>query len=193
MTVGRGDTICIGKSVPLSASGASTYQWSPPLWLSNPNTANPVSIPDSTITYTVIGSDNVNCFKDTGTVKIKVYKIPTVDITNGANVNVIVGSSLHLTTTASSDVTSYTWTPPQGLSCGSCPDPTTTPKENATYTVNVRNGGNCTASDEVTITLLCNDGNVFIPNTFFAQWRWCQRCFLSKRKGAKCYQQFYGV
>lgn len=190
MTVGRGDTICIGKSVPLSASGASTYKWSPPLWLSNPNTANPVSIPDSTITYTVIGSDNVNCFKDTGTVKIKVYKIPTVDITNGANVNVIVGNSVHLTTTASSDVTSYTWTPPQGLSCGTCPDPTTTPKENATYTVNVKNGGNCTASDEVTITLLCNDGNVFIPNTFSPNGDGANDVFYPRGRGLNVIRNF---
>ncbi len=166
MIVGNGDTICIGKSVPLSASGAGSYQWTPAQWLDNSTSANPTSTPDSTITYQVVGSDNANCFKDTGTVKIKVYKIPSVDITNPASVNVIVGGNIQLNTTASADVLSYSWTPGQWLSCANCPNPLSVPKDNVTYKVTVTNAGNCTASDAVTITLICNDGNVYIPNTF---------------------------
>ena len=190
MTVGRGDTICVGKSVPLSASGAASYQWNPPLYLDNPNTATPTSRPDSTITYQVIGSDNDNCFKDTGTLKIKVYKYPTVGITNGATASVIVGNSIQLNTVASADVTSYAWNPGQWLSCASCPNPLAKPQENISYTVTVKNAGNCTATDDVTITLLCNDGNVFIPNTFSPNGDGANDIFYPRGRGVNSIKNF---
>ena len=190
LKVGKGDTICIGKSVPLSATGAATYQWSPTVWLDDPLSATPNSRPDSTITYKVVGSDNSNCFKDSGTVKIKVYKYPTVSITNGATANVIVGSSVQLNTSVSSDVTSYFWNPGQWLSCNTCPNPLVKPQENITYKVTVKNMGNCESSDNVTITLLCNDGNVFIPNTFSPNGDGANDVFYPRGKGVNSIKNF---
>lgn len=45
--------MCSGDCVHLSASGGTSYQWSPTTGLSNPNIANPVACPTSTTTYTV--------------------------------------------------------------------------------------------------------------------------------------------
>lgn len=48
------DTIvCFGQSVPLIATGGTTYSWDPPAGLSNPNIFNPVATPLATTTYTV--------------------------------------------------------------------------------------------------------------------------------------------
>lgn len=166
MHVGRGDTVCHGTPVTLSASGADLYQWSPSRWLSNANLASPVSVADSTITYAVIGRDLAGCFRDTGRVTVKVYPQPTIQILNGDNVLLEVGKNLAITCTHSPDVTKCTWEPAQWLSCSVCPDPVTAPKEDVTYTVTATNAGNCVATDKITINLVCGKANVYMPNTF---------------------------
>jgi gliding motility-associated-like protein len=166
MSVGRGDTICVGATVPLTASGTQSYQWSPALYLDNPNSSSPKSKPDSTIQYRVIGSDEKNCFTDTGYIKIKVYRIPTIDIKGGNNINLKVGESMKLETSSSPDITQWKWFPTQGLSCATCPEPVASPKETITYSVVATNDGTCLSRDQVTITVICNNGNIFVPNTF---------------------------
>ena len=41
------DSVCLGQSVPLNATGAAIYNWTPAQGLNNPNIANPVSTPDA--------------------------------------------------------------------------------------------------------------------------------------------------
>ncbi len=53
--------LCLGESVPLWASGGATYQWSPSLYLDNPNIATPICTADSAITYTVTITTINNC------------------------------------------------------------------------------------------------------------------------------------
>ena len=68
--------ICVGESVVLTASGASTYSWSPAGGLSdvvgNPVTASPAS----TTTYTVTGTDGNGC-SNTDDVIVTINPIPT--------------------------------------------------------------------------------------------------------------------
>ncbi|GEO09137.1 hypothetical protein SAE01_16330 [Segetibacter aerophilus] len=166
MIVGKADTLCKGEVATLTASGADNYQWSPALWLNNPAIASPRAKPDTTITYQVIGKDNNGCFRDTQNIRIKVYPLPSVDITNGDNITVQVGGSIKLNTKNSPDIISWKWFPSQWLSCASCTEPLAAPKENITYSITATNEGNCTATDKVSINLICNNTNVFIPNTF---------------------------
>ena len=166
LAIAQADTVCKGESVTLKASGADKYQWIPSLGLDNPNISSPAVRPDTTITYQVVGQDSIGCFKDTATIRIKVYPIPTVDITNGDNVAVQVGSSIKLTTKSSPDVINWKWFPAQWLSCGSCAEPDAAPKDNITYSVTATNQGNCTATDKVNVNIICNDANVYLPNTF---------------------------
>ena len=166
LTVGNGDTLCYGESVPLNVSGADTYEWIPSKWLNNPVAANPVTRPDSSITYMVVGQDIAKCYKDTGYVSIKVYPLPTVNITNGNFVNLEVGQSVKLNTHISNDVTKLLWSPTLGLSCMTCIDPIVSARENITYTVTATNAGNCSSQDKINIVMICKNANVFIPNTF---------------------------
>jgi gliding motility-associated-like protein len=76
------------------------------------------------------------------------------------------GSTATLKTNGSADITHWKWYPSKDLSCADCPQPVVTAKENITYRAEVWNDGGCASTDKVNISVICNDGNVFIPNTF---------------------------
>ncbi len=159
------DTICAGQTVQLQATGATVYQWQPSTGLSNATIPNPVASPASTTTYTLITSGNNNCFLDTALVTVVVYPIPVFKIVNNA-MTISVGSADTIRTISSPDITNWEWTPSTYLSCNNCPEPVVQPKNDIAYSVKVSNPGGCTASDEVTIKVLCNGANIFVPNTF---------------------------
>ena len=50
-----------GGEVPLKASGAQRYAWSPATGLSDPNIPNPVATPSTSLQYTVTGYDSLDC------------------------------------------------------------------------------------------------------------------------------------
>jgi gliding motility-associated-like protein len=166
MMISNGDTLCVGESARLKASGAESYQWSPAFGLNSTNIANPIARPDSSVTYRVIGNDDHNCFSDTGYVYLKVYPIPVVEIVNGTAVSMQVGSTVKLETKNSPDVTKWKWYPANTLSCASCIETLALPRENMTYSVVAINDGGCKAKDEITVNLICNNSNIYIPNTF---------------------------
>jgi gliding motility-associated-like protein len=115
--------------------------------------------------YTVTASDSANCFFDTASIFIKVFPIPTVEA--GPDQTIEVGSKgVQLHATGSPDVVLWKWSPSPGLSCIDCPDPNAAPKQTTQYTVEVKNEGECAAKDNLTIYVICNQGNLFIPNTF---------------------------
>ncbi len=164
MFVASGDTLCQGKSVKLTAGGASTYIWSPTTGLSNPTIAQPISTPLVTTNYMVIGTDSVGCFKDTGYVPVKVWPMPTVSA--GPDKTINVGQTIDLMPTISSDVSNANWSPTTGVFRNNFPGITVKPMQTTEYTVDVSNGGGCKAKDKITIFVICNNANVFIPNTF---------------------------
>lgn len=167
LRVNKNDTLCIGETMNLKASGAEKYQWSPSIWIDNVNSASPKAKPDSSILYRVIGKDDRNCFQDTGFVAIKVYPKSKIKVELG-NINTVnIGSNIKLSTTSSADVTEWRWSPPRWLSCNNCAEPIATPKETITYSVIASNPGGCVSDrEEVTLNVICNGANVFIPNTF---------------------------
>jgi len=71
-------TICQGASAPLRVTGALNYLWAPGLTLSNPIIANPIATPDTSIVYTVVGTDGNGCVNDA---EIRVNVIPRPEIT----------------------------------------------------------------------------------------------------------------
>lgn len=166
LQVGAGDTVCVGTTVDLRATGADRYTWIPSTAVANPNAGITTATPSTTTVYHVIGRDNYNCFTDTGLVTIQVWPYPSVDA--GPDKTVTVGSTLTMQPAYSTDVTAYQWTNPmQTLSCINCPTPVVqTRGVQNTYRIQVTNDGGCTSTDEVTINTICNGANLFIPNTF---------------------------
>ena len=158
------DTLCKGQTVKLFASGADRFQWSPAATLNNSNIALPIGSPDTTTTYRVIGTDNQGCFKDTGYVPVKVYPVPTVNAGTDKTIN--VGQTLDLVPVISPDVTEVIWSPTGSVFRNNYPAISIKPNQNTEYTVEVKNKGGCLAKDMVTVFVLCDGANVFIPNTF---------------------------
>jgi gliding motility-associated-like protein len=159
------DSLCLGQSMVLRATGTQVYTWSPSTGLNNPNIPNPIARPANTITYTVTGSDFKGCFTTTDSVLITVFALPTVNV--GPDITISAGTTdLQLNGQYSADVLGILWSPNTGLSCTNCPSPNAVPKVTTTYTLAVTNNGGCTATDAMTVFVVCTNNNIFMPNTF---------------------------
>ena len=107
------DSLCLGQSLVLRATGTQVYSWSPSTGLNNPNIANPIARPTTTTTYTVTGSDFKGCFTTTDDVVVNVFPLPTVNV--GPDITVPAGTTdLQLTGTYSADVLGLLWSPSSG-------------------------------------------------------------------------------
>ncbi len=169
MQKSNGDTLCVGESGRLSASGAFSYNWyqnnfGAAQGLNSTTAPTVIANPTATTTYAVIGTDDKNCFKDTAYFFMKVYPIPT--ITAGIDQSVKVGQSTTLTPTFSSDVTSVTWSPSTWVVGSTNNSITIKPNLDQEYKVVAKNPGGCTSTDLVKVFVLCDGTNFFIPNTF---------------------------
>lgn len=164
--VSKDDTLCLGESVVLKATGADLYEWTPAAYLDNANSGTPKSTPAASITYKVVGKDRLGCFKDEKNVKLKVYPKPEIEITNGESIIVQAGGSVKLLTKNSPDIINWKWYPSKWLSCDACSEPLAAPGDNITYRVTGSNEGHCEAHDDITISIICNNANVYMPNTF---------------------------
>lgn len=132
---GADQTICVGPSVTLTATGASTYSW-------NNSVTNGVAFtPTSTATYTVTGTDANGCV-GTDQVLVTVNPLPNIDA--GANQTVCVGTQLTLSGTGG---VSYVWD--NGVTNGQPFAPTT-----GTYQVTGTDANGCVGTDQVSITVL---------------------------------------
>jgi gliding motility-associated-like protein len=164
MQTGNGDTLCKGESFHLSAANAELYDWTPSAGLDNNHGKTVLARPQQTTLYRVVGYDSIGCFYDTGFIKLIVYSFPVIDA--GADKTIPVGSSVELNAKVSADATFIQWQPSVGLSCSNCPNPVANPKQTTAYKLTVMNEGGCINKDEVTVFVVCNNGNVFLPNTF---------------------------
>ena len=156
--------ICRGQNTALNVSGADSYKWSPSYGLSNINAARPEAKPDSSTEYTVTGSDRYGCFTDSGKVQVNVYGYPTVKA--GEDKTVMLGTPVLLEAVYSADVNEVRWSPNENFTRYDSNSVLVKPTINTEYTVKVRNIAGCSASDKVSVFVLCNQKNVFVPNLF---------------------------
>lgn len=158
--------ICVGNPVTLHASSniGANYNWLQAADLDDPNSTDPVARPLTNTTYQVVVTDAHQCQVDTAAVQVTVHNLPEVDA--GPDVVAATGSVLDLQAKGSADVTQWTWSPSDYLSCTDCANPTSTPRENMQYILTGTNQFGCQASDTMLIHLVCDEGKVFIPNTF---------------------------
>lgn len=165
-----GDTIvCINELLPLQGvlatpDTAITWAWT----LGNGNTASTQNVTTSygtsgRFTQQLTATNKLGC---QGTITHPVFVPPNPVITVSSNPVIPVGTSISLPVSYSSNISSYTWTPPTQLSCTDCPVPVANPKSTTKYKIEVEDIYGCTGSNEVTVTVVCNEKNYFVPNTF---------------------------
>lgn len=137
--------ICLNSSTSLSATGATTYTWSPATGLSSTTISNPVASPTSTTTYTVTGSSGSSCVST----DVVVVTVNSTTVIPPANTTICPGGSTVLTASGAS---TYTWSPATGLSSTTTASPTASPTATTTYTITgTMNGCSDTATVSVSI------------------------------------------
>ena len=154
--------LCRGGSfTPTVVSNATGYSWSPSTGVSNTAIAMPVITPTQTTTYTLTGTS--------GTCTIQ--RSITVNVFAGASANagpdavIFAGDTYQLTATASAG--NYLWTPSSGLSSPTILNPVASPLATTTYTLTVTSPQGCTATDQMTLTVVpycVKPMNAFTPN-----------------------------
>jgi len=164
------DTICLNVAEDYNGSVAvpdtlTTWQWNFGNGITSPNQNN-------SITYTKTGdfsiqlitSNKLGC-SDTTVKSIYVTPPPTVQPEQDP-VSIIVGHGTNLVMKYTGKISSYSWIPVTGLNCTNCPMPFASPQFSTKYTVNVQDIYGCKSSADITVNVICNGQNFFVPNTF---------------------------
>ncbi|MEI7802563.1 MAG: gliding motility-associated C-terminal domain-containing protein, partial [Bacteroidota bacterium] len=158
----NGGEICQGGVLQLSVTGGNQYVWSPQNSLDNPFSPNPFASPQSTTTYTVFVSDGI-CAVDTFNIVVTVNPSPFCNA--GQDFEIPAGTEIQLGGTVQNAAT-YSWSPPDGLSCVDCLTPTVTATVNTTYTLTTISADGCKNEDEMVIVVACPGDLLYVPNAF---------------------------
>ncbi|MFN8311024.1 MAG: gliding motility-associated C-terminal domain-containing protein, partial [Chitinophagales bacterium] len=173
ITIASPDTsVCPGYAVTLAASGIyDRVQWSPTNWMDDPTSDTVTVRPLQTVVYVVQAFNGV-CQSANDTVIVNV--VPQTEIVLSATpTSVLLGLSSDITSKINTfaKIDSIVWSPDSTLSCRKCKNPVATPSQTTTYTVTAyfsKGTVQCIATDSITITVLqgCENGLLYIPNTF---------------------------
>lgn len=151
--------ICLGESVPLSASGGISYLWSPSSTLNANNLSQVTATPLQPTTYIVTGIDTNGCV-NSDTVFVDLH--PFAFIQTSPDVYAFYGDEIQLSATSTTPG-QFIWFPPEFLSCVACDDPIANPDQNYYYVVSYTDANGCSARDTVFIYY---DPIIYVPNTF---------------------------
>ncbi len=157
-------SICIGDTSTITASGCSTYNWSPSSGL-NIFGATALAHPTSNRTYTVVGIDTNMC-RDTASILITVHNLPSINITPSST-TICNGNS---TTLTASGAISYNWIPSANLSSTTGNNVIASPPVNTVYTVSGTNLNGCTNKTTVSISV----NSIPLPPTTTSPISYCQ-------------------
>lgn len=144
--------VCDGEPVILSASGGLDYQWIDESGtLSDIDGPTAVAQPTETTTYQLIATDECPGNEATEIVTIEVFSAGD-DVTAGEDDCAVNGNSLELSAMGG---ISYEWIDDGTIiSGGNTANPTVSPLEETTYTVNITDANGCIYPDSVFICLL---------------------------------------
>ncbi len=161
ITVSPDMTICPLASNTLTASGASSYTWTPNIFLNTNLGANIICTPSITTTYTIDGTSAASCTNSA---------VMTIAVANTVVVNALAGATPSTTICplgsailSASGATSYTWTPSLNLSSANGASVTASPATSTTYTV-IGSTSTCTNSAQVVVTLTVNPTLTVTPS-----------------------------
>ncbi len=188
---GEDQSICIGDVTQLEGAGGVTYQWVPPIGLTNPADPNTDASPVITTTYTLIVEDNIGC-SATDQMTLTVNPLPAANA--GPNQELCIGESVVLQGSGGID---YVWTPGTYLDDATAQLPISTPDQTITYTVTVTDLNACVNSDVVTVTvnplpvvdagldsMICANGSLVLQGSGAATYIWSPLVGLSDPQSA---------
>jgi len=140
-------SVCPGGSVTLTASGGTTYIWSPASTLSCQICASPDASPNSYTQYTVNIIDDNGC-QITDTINVAI--LPTPNAIAGLDLSICPGNSVQLSAVGG---VAYSWSPDSTLDIPSLPNPVASPSVTTDYIVTVFDLNGCSDDDTLTVTV----------------------------------------
>ena len=164
--------ICKGDETTITVTNLApgfplTYDWSPDdQIISGDGTATITVNPDTTTTYSVLGTNSFGC-EVSYSIVVPVNELGFVVVdASASNDTIVEGSSTILYASPSNSNYSYSWV--EGVAQPNNPTTEVSPTVTTTYYVTVEENG-CTKSDSITIyvkELLCGEDDVYVPNAF---------------------------
>ena len=145
------DTICLGSSVQLQASGAVSYVWTPAASLSCANCASPTATPTVTTPYIVTGTNGAASVSDT--IVVFVNPQPVASITKSGDTLFAAGG------------TSYQWYL-NGLIIGNGTGSFYVAQTSGNYSVIASNSFGCTKTSNTLNVNLAGLDNLVLANSF---------------------------
>ncbi len=114
-------------------------------------------------TLTAYATNSTGCI-DTTTQSILVNPLPSVTMPNKLVIQ--AGVPGMIPATYSANVINWLWSPATGLSCTDCANPMAGPNFNTFYQVAFGDVNGCKNFGSILVEVLCQNSNLFIPNTF---------------------------
>ena len=186
-------SICNGSNTNITASGASTYSWSPATNLSATTGATVTCSATATRTYTVTGTSGSGCV-GTATQTITVNAIPVLTVTP-VSAAICAGGNTNITASGAS---TYSWSPATNLSATTGATVNCSTTATRTYTVTGTSAAGCTGTASQTITVnavpvltvtpvastICNGGSTNITASGATTYSWSPATGLTTTTGA---------
>jgi uncharacterized delta-60 repeat protein len=147
VSAGVDTAVCIGSSIQLQATGASTYNWAANATLSSTIISNPIADPTTPQTYFVTGTDGNGC-QNSAQVMVDINPLPIVSA--GPDVAICIGDSTQLNGTGA---TIYIWNFNTTLSDFVIANPWAEPAIDQIYYLSGTDANGCTNYDTVEVTV----------------------------------------
>ncbi len=163
------DVVCVNSNIDFLGSLTvpdTSIRWSWTLGNGQTSTSQNTKTIYRTTGNPLISLEAANYLGCKRSISKNVAVVPLPNINIIADPTVLSGTGIVIPATFSSNVISYNWTPSNSLSCSNCPNPFAKPQFTTKYKVSVVDSNGCTSSRDITITVVCNEKNYFIPNTF---------------------------
>ncbi len=144
---GVDDTVCVGFSTVLQASGGIDFLWSPSDFVDDPTKITPLATPPNTTIFYVTVTDTNGCHKD-DSVEVLVNSLPT--IIASPQTTICEGDSIQLIATGG---VRYTWQFDPSLSAFDVPDPIAKPDVPTLYLVTGTDANGCVNDTTVAIDI----------------------------------------
>ncbi|WP_343748993.1 S8 family serine peptidase [Fluviicola sp.] len=172
LSVSGTNTICNGSSTILTASGASSYSWSPPTGLTTTAGSTVTANPTTTTTYAITGVSLNGC-SSTSTITINVNNTPTALI-EFVDSTVACPTSVSFDGSNSSGADNFSWSFPGGTPASSnSSSPTATFGVDGIVTVQLTTSNSCgvdTITFPLQVTTICGLGLTDPENHFLISY-----------------------
>ena len=153
--------VCRGDSIMLTASGGSSYLWSPSGTLSSPIGDTVMASPSVSTNYLVVSTDANNC-RGTTTVNLEVIEDINLQLSKSDDIY----CNPQVIQLAATGGYGYTWAPAQYLSNPNISNPRADIPRTTTFYVSSQLG-NCYGRDSITVFYYDNtESGLILPNAF---------------------------